>query len=224
MTAPPSATTNSRPSPGIWSYTPTSSACRRRRRRRHVSHEARGRWQHTTDTPTPPTHPAHLQQGRLAVEATADNQRHPCRDHLSKPNKDISVWFPLPSRLKTPPLPCGPPQVTAQRRDARRRRKEVRQRQRLLLVFPLPFFAKAAPFHAVLPQRQCWLERRGAKRGGGGGGGVCLEEWRRGGFSRRSRGEARGPALLLCTRLYASGQWKGRSVFSRATEKGPDFC
>ena len=44
--------------------------------------------------------------------------------------------------------------MTAQRRDARRRRKEVRQRQRLPLVFPLPFFAKAAPFLAALPQRK----------------------------------------------------------------------
>ena len=33
-----------------------------------------------------------------------------------------------------------------------------------------------------------------------------------------------GLALLLSTRLYARRLWKGRSIFSRATENGPAFC
>ena len=42
--------------------------------------------------------------------------------------------------------------------------------------------------------------------------------------SWRIVGTLRGLALLLWTRLSARWLWKGRSIFSRATENGPAFC
>ena len=88
---------------------------------------------------------------------------------------------------------------------------------------------------ATAPQHQT-----SAGGGGGGGGGgralvavhaaaICPVGARRAGSEAyyralvRIAGGPRGLALLLWTRLCARRLWRGRSVFSRATENGPAF-